>query len=67
MRLASFTITFWTSANASRPWISISPVEAQSNTPALLRTARCSARGSPKWSGISQPWAGRIFAPACSS
>ena len=35
-----------------------------SNTPARSRTAMCSSRIPPYWTGISQPANGTSFAPA---
>ena len=38
----------------------------RSNSPAAERTARCSSRMPPYWTGISQPANSTIFAPSAS-
>ena len=51
-------------SNACGPVVSICPMCETSNTPAAVRTARCSSRMPAYCTGISQPANGTSFAPA---
>ena len=62
-RLASLHVRCCTVLSASLPAISISPMWLTSNTPARVRTARCSAVMPEYSTGMSQPAYGTIRAP----
>ena len=52
------------SSSACGPRVSTWPMWLTSNTPTPVRTASCSSRIPPYWTGISQPAKGTSFAPA---
>src|SRR4051794_31881370 len=64
IRRTSLVRTCWRNSAACGPQLSISPMCETSNTPARSRTAMCSSRMPPYWTGMSQPANGTSFAPS---
>src|SRR6476659_6742099 len=64
MRSRSFESAPCSSSPARGPSTSSSPMCETSNTPASVRTARCSGITPSYWTGISQPAKGTIRAPS---